>query len=135
MQPWPGSFLSVDALATGRSPADDTMRRLLRIPEERSATAKSAQRAFSKSMVISGVRCLLTYIVLPFVAPALGWVAGVGPAVGVLISVVAIAANVATVRRFWAAEHPRRWAFTAISAAVVTLLAILLVADLAALAS
>lgn len=125
----------MDALATGRSPADATMRRLLRIPEERSATSTSAQRAFSTSMVISGVRCLLTYIVLPFVAPALGLAAGVGPSVGIVISLVAIAANVATVRRFWAAEHPRRWAFTAISAAVVTLLFALLVADLAALAS
>jgi hypothetical protein len=85
-------------------------------------------------MAISGTRCLLTYIVLPFVAPALGLAAGVGPGLGIVIGVVAIAANVATVRRFWAANHRRRWAFTAISGAVVTLLVILLVADLVALA-
>jgi multisubunit Na+/H+ antiporter MnhB subunit len=125
----------VDTVTAGRSPADATMRRLLRIPEGRSATTTSAQRAFSTSMVISGTRCLLTYIVLPFVAPALGLAAGVGPALGAVIGLVAIAANVATVRRFWAADHRRRWTFTAISAAVVTLLVALLVADLVALAS
>jgi len=124
----------VDTLAARRTPADATMRRLLRIPEGRSSTKRSAQRAFSTSMVISGLRCLLTYIVLPFVAPALGLAAGVGPALGLVIGVVAIAANVATVRRFWAADHRRRWAFTAISVAVVTLLVALLVADLVALA-
>lgn len=117
-----------------RTPADATMRRLLRIPEGESTTTRSAQRAFSTSMVISGLRCLLTYVLLPFVAPALGLAAGVGPAVGVVIGLVAIAANVATVRRFWAADHRRRWVFTAISAGVVTLLVILLVADLVALA-
>ncbi|HWH34905.1 MAG TPA: hypothetical protein VNT56_06235 [Acidimicrobiales bacterium] len=117
-----------------RRPADATMRRLLRIPEERSASTRSAQRAFSTSMVISGTRCLLTYVVLPFVVPAVGLAAGVGPALGIVIGVVAIASNVATVRRFWAADHRRRWAFTAISASVVALLLILLAADLATLA-
>ena len=125
----------MDTIAAGRSPADETMRRLLRIPEGRSSTKRSAQRAFSTSMVISGLRCLLTYLVLPFGAPALGLATGAGPALGAVIGSVAIAANVATVRRFWAAEHRRRWAFTAISATVVTLLVALLVADLVALAA
>jgi hypothetical protein len=124
----------MDVLAAPRSSADATMRRLLRIPDGRSTTTRSAQRAFSTSMAISGTRCLLTYIVLPFVAPALGLAAGVGPGLGIVIGLVAIAANVATVRRFWAADHRRRWAFTAISGAVVTLLVVLLVADLVALA-
>lgn len=56
-----------------------------------------------------------------------------GPALGAVTRVVAIAANVGTVRRFWAADHRRRWAFITISAGVVTLLVALLVADLAAL--
>lgn len=86
-------------------------------------------------MLISGTRCLLTYIVFPFVAPALGLAAGVGPALGVVIGVVAIISNVATVRRFWAADHRRRWAFTAISGTVVSLLLVLLVADLVSLAT
>ena len=104
----------MDTLVAQRTPADATMRRLLRIPDGESTTTRSAQRAFSGSMVISGVRCLLTYVLLPFVAPAFGLATGVGPAVGVVIGVVAIAANVATVRRLWAADHRRRWLFTVI---------------------
>ena len=35
-------------------------------------TSEPAERVFSKSVVISGIRCLLTYIVFPFVAPLVG---------------------------------------------------------------
>ncbi len=114
--------------------ADAVARRVLRVPERREAVpATNAERAFSTSMLVSGTRCLLTYVVLPFVAPAPGFAARVGPAIGLVIGVVAIACNVVTVRRFWLAEHRRRWAYTAIAAAVVALLVVLLVADVAAL--
>jgi hypothetical protein len=57
----------------------------------------------------------------------------VGPAIGIPVGVVAIVANVLTIRRFWAADHRRRWAYTAISLSVIVLLAILLVEDVASL--
>ena len=91
----------------------------------------AAHRAFSTSILVSGTRCLLTYVVFPFLAPALGLATGVGPAIGLVIGVVAIAANVASARRFWAAEHPRRWTFTAVAAAVIVLLCVLVVQDVA----
>ena len=40
--------------------------------------------------MISGTRCLLTYIVFPWVLPVLGIAGGVGPVVGVIVGVVAI---------------------------------------------
>lgn len=86
-------------------------------------------------MAVSGLRCLLTYVVLPFVAPAVGLAAGVGPVLGLLIGVAAIASNVASARRFWLAEHPRRWAFTGLATAVVVLVAILMVQDVTELVS
>jgi ABC-type iron transport system FetAB permease component len=115
--------------------ADAAMRRLLRVPPAGppGSTAASARRAFSTSIVVSGIRCLLTYVVLPFVAPALGLAAGVGPALGIVIGLVAIVANVASARRFWRANHPRRWAFTAIAFGVIVLLLVLLVQDVAEL--
>lgn len=117
-------------VATAPRPAADVaMRRLLRIPDGHTATEGDAQRAFSTSVLVSAVRCVLTYLVLPFVAPALGLAAGVGPAIGIPVGVVAIAFNVATIRRFWAADHRWRWAYTGLALTVIALLLVLLARD------
>ncbi len=117
-------------VATAPRPAADVaVRRLLRIPDGPPAPEGAAQRAFSTSILVSATRCLLTYIVLPFLAPALGLAAGVGPAVGIPIGVVAIGSNVLTIRRFWAADHRWRWAYTTIALTVIALLLVLMVED------
>ncbi len=118
-------------VATAPRPAADVaVRRLLRIPDGPPAPEGAAQRAFSTSILVSATRCLLTYIVLPFVAPALGLAAGVGPAIGIPIGVVAIGCNILTIRRFWAADHRWRWAYTAIALTVIALLLVLMVEDI-----
>ena len=118
-------------VATAPRPAADVaVRRLLRIPDGPPAPEGAAQRAFSTSILVSATRCLLTYIVLPFVAPALGLAAGVGPAIGIPIGVVAIGCNILTIRRFWAADHRWRWAYTAIALSVIALLLVLMVEDI-----
>ncbi len=115
-----------------QAPADVAMRRLLRLPAAPPAErAPDAQKAFSTSILVSAVRCLLTYIVLPFVAPLFGWAADVGPGLGIAIGGVAIGSNVLTIRRFWRADHARRWQFTAISTSVIVLLLVLLAQDIA----
>jgi hypothetical protein len=120
----------VHNVATAPRPAADVaVRRLLRIPDGPPAPEGAAQRAFSTSILVSATRCLLTYIALPFLAPALGLAAGVGPAVGIPIGVVAIGSNVLTIRRFWAADHRWRWAYTTIALTVIALLLVLMVED------
>jgi hypothetical protein len=124
----------VQNVATAPRPAADAaMRRVLRIPEGHTATEGAAQRAFSRSVLISATRCTLTYLVLPFLLPVLGLAAGVGPAIGLPIGAIAIASNVATIRRFWAADHRWRWAYTALALTVIALLLVLMVEDLASL--
>ncbi len=91
------------------------------------------RQAFSQSLAISAIRCLLTYVVLPFLAPLAGWASGVGPIPGVVIGLVAIGFNVRTIRRFWLADHRYRWAYTGISGSVIVLLLVLMVEDLASL--
>jgi hypothetical protein len=119
-----------DVATAPRPAADIAVRRLLRIPDGPPAPEGAAHRAFSTSMLVSGTRCLLTYIVLPFVAPALGLAAGVGPAIGIPIGVVAIGCNILTIRRFWAADHRWRWAYTAVALTVIALLLVLMVEDI-----
>jgi hypothetical protein len=92
-----------------------------------------AERAFSVSMLISAIRCTLTYVVFPFALPLLGLAPGVGPVLGVTIGVIAIAANVFSIRRFWRARHPWRRPITALHIGVIGLLLVLIVIDLSAL--
>jgi hypothetical protein len=96
---------------------------------------EAARRAFSTSMLVSAARCLLTYIVLPFVAPLLGIARGVGPGVGIAIGLVAIGSNVLTVRRFHGARHRWRWAYTTIAVCVVAGLVVLMGRDIAEIVS
>lgn len=88
-----------------------------------------AERVFSRSVVISGIRCTLTYVVFPFIAPLVGLTASVGAVVGVLIGVVAIVFNVMSIRRFFRADHPYKWWASAMNVAVIALLVILFVID------
>jgi hypothetical protein len=116
--------------AVHTSPADLRMRRLLRLPiDAPRATEASARSLVERSLLISMVRCLLTYVVLPFLAPILGIGLGVAPTIGIVVGAVAIVANVASVRRFWRADHRYRWHYTALASVIVVLLTWLIVAD------
>jgi len=88
-----------------------------------------ATRAFSTSVLVSGIRCTLAYIVFPWLLPALGLASGVGPALGLVIGPVAIAFNVASIRRFHASDHRWKWYITALNVAVIGLLLVLFAMD------
>jgi len=99
--------------------------------EARTVSADTdAQNGFSTSIIISGIRCLLTYIVLPFVAPFLHLSSSIGPVVGLGVGVVAIVANVFSIRRFWAADHRWKKHVTVLHVAVIALLLVLAVRDI-----
>ena len=119
-------------ITEARPRSDVFMRRLLRI-EDRAAhqATPDFHRAFSISMVVSGLRCTLTYVILPFLAPALGWLTGVGPLIGLPLGAAAVTSNVITIRRFWAADHRWRWAYTAVALCVMGLVMALMVEDVA----
>ena len=85
-------------------------------------------------MVVSGTRCLLAYIVFPYVLPLLGVTDVVGPAVGVGIGVVAVVFNVVSIRRFWRVNHRLKWAMSTINVAVIGLMCFLAAGDIAELA-
>lgn len=97
------------------------------------ATTERSQRMFTWSMVVSGIRCVLAYVVLPFVTPFLGLAPGVGPTLGIVIGVVAIAANVWSMQRFWKVNHRWKWPITVLHIGVIGLLLVLLYFDIAEL--
>jgi len=93
------------------------------------APADGAERVFSKSVLISGIRCTLTYVIFPFGAPLIGVTADVGAVIGVTIGVVAIVFNLMSIRRFFVADHKYKWWASAMNVAVIVLLVILFVVD------
>lgn len=114
-----------------RSRADEIVRKVLRVKERPAGvTDNAALQAFQKSMLISATRCTLTYVVFPFVLPAVSFAKGVGPILGIVIGVIAMVCDVFTIRRFFAVDHKWRWYFSAAALSVITLLTVLLVQDI-----
>ncbi len=107
------------------------MRRLLRIPDgPASVDEAAAHRIFSASILLSALRCLLSYIVFPIVTPLLGAAAGVGPAIGLPNGNAALVFDVRGIRRFWQANHRWRWPITALYGVVMVLVTVLVIGDI-----
>ena len=80
-------------------------------------------------MIISTIRCTLTYLVFPFALPAFGLVTDTGVVISILIGTLAIICDIFSIRRFFAADHKWRWHFSTIAFSVICMLGILLVKD------
>ena len=89
-----------------------------------------AERVFSVSVVVSGVRCFLAYVLFPWLLPAAGIASGVGSGLGLAIGAVAITFNGLSIRRFQRTGHRWRWPITALNGGIIVLLAVLMVIDL-----
>ncbi len=88
------------------------------------------ERVFSQSVLISGIRCLLTYVIFPFVAPIVGIASGIGSGIGLVVGLIAIVSNVFSIRRFHRSDHKFKWPVSALNAGIIVLLLILMVIDL-----
>lgn len=93
------------------------------------AEADAPERVFSQSILISGIRCTLSYVVFPFIAPIVGIASGIGSTIGLIIGTIAIVANVMSIRRFWRADHKWKVPVSALNAGIIVLLLILLAVD------
>ncbi|MXW42644.1 MAG: hypothetical protein F4138_07930 [Acidimicrobiia bacterium] len=105
----------------------------LTVAREKTLSPSVAERRFSQSMIVSGIRCMLAYGVFPFALPVLGFADSVGPVLGVVIGVVAIVFNGLSIRRFWRANHRLKWPVITVNIAVIVLLCYLMIGDLAEL--
>ncbi len=123
-------------LGPPRSRVDRFMRQLLRLPVDGpTATAAEARRAFQTSILVATFRCLLMYIFFPFVLPAIGIASGVGPWVGLAISIAAIVAITMSIRRFWRADHSKRWHYTVLGTVVMGFMVFEIVRDVSSIVS
>jgi hypothetical protein len=92
---------STDAVG-GRSRADRAMRRLLRLPADApKQSIFGTESVFGKSIAVSAVRCLITYVFLPLLAPIVNLTGALGPLLGLLLGAVSMTAIVISMRRFF----------------------------------
>ncbi len=86
-------------------------------------------------MLLSALRCLLSYVILPVVTPVLGVAASVGPYIGIPVALVALVFDIKGVRRFWLANHRWKWSMTVLYAAVIAMVLGLLIGSIYSLFS
>lgn len=94
-----------------------------------SPVREDTSRPFETPLLVAGVRCILRYIVLPFVLPllgvatdaALGIVTGAALGILLLLDVIAAISIVATLRSLWRRQHPRRWQYLLVALALAVL--------------
>ena len=131
----PTTPTNAEVTVVSTSAPDRFMRSVLRLPEGQTATAAEARSAFQKSLFISTCRCTLMYIVFPFVLPAVGIARGVGPIIGVIIGMLAMVSITYSIRRFWRANHSKRWHYTIFGTAIICFLIYLALKDLSTILS
>jgi prepilin signal peptidase PulO-like enzyme (type II secretory pathway) len=108
-----------------RSAADRLARQLLRVDQ----AEPRALMPLKGSLVISAVRCVITYAIIPAMAPVLTGLGGLAAPIAIILSVVAGIMAVVSLRRVWLADWSRRWAYTAFILVVLALLATTVVFD------
>jgi hypothetical protein len=86
-------------------------------------------RVFSTSILVSAIRCTLAYVAFPWLLPAAGIAGGIGPGIGLAVGLVAIGFNIASIRRFWKADHAWKWQITVLNSVVIVMLTVLAVLD------
>jgi hypothetical protein len=108
-----------------RSAVDRIVRQLLLIGD----ASPRALFDLKGSMLIAGVRCTITYIVIPFGAPVIAVLGILGTPLSLALSIIAIVMAISSLRRVWMADYRHRYAYSLFILVAVTLLAIVVVGD------
>jgi hypothetical protein len=104
--------------ASSRSRLDRIVRQALLIED----AAPRSILDLRGSLVISAVRCVLTYALIPLLVPVIGWAGLVAAPLSLVMGLAAIALAVRSLRRVWLADYRHRWAYTGFITVVLALL-------------
>jgi len=110
---------------TTRSPVDRVVRQLLLIGD----ASPRALFDLKGSMLIAGVRCTITYLIIPFGAPVVAWLGVLGTPLSLALSVVAVGMAISSLRRVWMADYRHRYAYSLFIVVAVALLVVVIVGD------
>ncbi|WP_240739997.1 hypothetical protein [Leucobacter triazinivorans] len=124
-----------DAANVAGGRADVAMRRVLRVSVVDRGTELAAHRSFRRSLVLSGVRCVVSYVLIPLLVPVISFFGVVATPISLLLCVFAAVNGVASVRRFWRADHRLKWMYTMFIGIVFVVLTVAVTGDIAKLAA
>jgi len=94
-----------------------------------------ARRSTTTAIVVSGIRCTITYLLIPILAPLVGLLDTLGAPISIALSSFAMVMGIAGVRRFWIADHRARWSYTTFIGVVLVLLCVAIGSDVSTIVS
>lgn len=102
---------------------DNVMTRMLRVtPHVADENASApAERAFGLSLAISGLRCILQYVILPIALPLIGLAGGFSLAIVLVLDMLALTLLISSLRFFWRTRHPRRFDMLPLAGVIIIL--------------
>jgi hypothetical protein len=81
------------------------------------------------SLVLSAIRCVLMYAVIPLAVPLISWAGVLATPLSLVLSLAAIVLAITSLRRVWMADYRYRWPYTAFILLAVGLLTMVVVLD------
>lgn len=94
---------------------------------------RAAENTFMASMLFAGVRCILEYVVLPFMLPLLNLSNSIAVPLVMGVNIVAFVALVASVRKFYAINYKHKHVYLAIAIVGGVLLTVFLIGNVRSL--
>lgn len=126
----PTSVAAVPAAEKPVPAADRFMRRILRVSGVDKKQAAGAHRAFRNSILITAVRCLITYLAVPLLVPVSAFAGWIAAPISIALCLFAFVNGVISVRRFWISNHRHRWMYTWFMAVVFVVLTVAIVLEI-----
>lgn len=117
--------MTAPAQARSRSAADRLARRVLRVDN----AEPRALMPLKGSLLISAVRCVITYALIPALVPVIGGLGMVATPLSLAMSALAAVMAVVSLRRVWLADWAGRWGYTAFILVVLVVTAIVIAVD------
>jgi hypothetical protein len=82
------------------------------------------------SLVLTAIRCVLMYAVIPLVVPLISWAGVLATPLSLLLSSAAIVLAITSLRRVWMADYRYRWPYTGFILLALGLLTMVVVLDI-----
>lgn len=121
-----GSHPAGTPQAATSSSAERIARAILRIDNEQ----PRALMPMKGSLLISAVRCVITYAIIPAMAPIISGIGILATPLSLLLSAVAAVMAVVSLRRVWQANWTWKWGYTLFAVVVLVLLAVVSAYDI-----
>ncbi|NOG52219.1 MAG: hypothetical protein HND48_24370 [Chloroflexi bacterium] len=99
------------------------------VPASDLSQQRAAENTFMASMLFAGVRCILEYVVLPFLLPLLNLSDSIAVPLVMGVNIMAFVALIASVRKFYAINYKHKHLYLAVAVVGGVVLSIFLIGN------